>query len=157
MIVVVMHRFCAAPTKRRQVKYILTPMAAYSVRHYFTLLPEVKTLLRRCTRREIFAPKRGAIQTPFVFVTVDIHHQQIDKQHESITCWKTPTHAPRFPSQYSGSGSSLSNTSKAFAAYKNCPIWRSGNITHENKSHKKVTDNAHRDGPLWLHPSPPKT
>merc|ERR1719231_2099049 len=32
----------------------------------------------------------------------------------ATTCWKTPTHAPRLPSQYSGSGSKRSSTSNAF-------------------------------------------
>lgn len=34
----------------------------------------------------------------------------------AMICWKIPTQAPLFPSQYSGLGSSLSNTSKALAA-----------------------------------------
>ena len=34
----------------------------------------------------------------------------------AMICWKIPTQAPLFPSQYSGLGSSLSNTSNALAA-----------------------------------------
>lgn len=34
----------------------------------------------------------------------------------AMIIWNTPTQAPLFPSQYSGLGSSLSNTSKALAA-----------------------------------------
>ena len=41
----------------------------------------------------------------------------------AIINWKTPTQAPLLPSQYSGSGSNRSRTSKAFAAYMKWPIW----------------------------------
>ena len=40
----------------------------------------------------------------------------------AIISWNTPTHAPRLPSQYSGSGSRRSRTSKALAAYLKCPM-----------------------------------